>query len=219
MTGPDTTAGRRQAARRRGGRPDRASAAQLTAAIVEAARAEFLSRGFGAARMDAIAKGAGTTKQTLYGRFGSKEALFIAVSSDFLQRRFTAPIIAQGSDVRIRLVDLADQMLAAMLDPHMVRMYSIILSEAHRFPELARLSEEDQSFPARDMIREILTEEAGEGRLDIPDPHRAMLMLQHMIIAHPLRMAQLGLESAPAMQREWARYAIDIFLRGANHQP
>jgi AcrR family transcriptional regulator len=46
------------------------------ATILTAARAEFAASGFSAASMEQIAASAGTTKPTLYTRFGDKEALY-----------------------------------------------------------------------------------------------------------------------------------------------
>ena len=47
-------------------------------AILDAATGEFAAHGFQAASMEAVASRAGTTKPTLYARFGPKEALFRA---------------------------------------------------------------------------------------------------------------------------------------------
>lgn len=44
--------------------------------LLDAARSVFSTSGFEAASMDAIAAEAGATKPTLYGRFGSKKALY-----------------------------------------------------------------------------------------------------------------------------------------------
>lgn len=200
--------------RRRGGRPDRADTERLGAAILAAAEQIFLTEGFGGARMEAIAAAAGTTKQTVYARFGSKEALFIEVSNGLLKERFTPVSCAQGS-LRDALVDVADQMLAAMLDPRMVRMHCIITAEAERFPELARLSDRDESFPGRAMLLTLLTDAAARGEINCPDPRKAMLMLQHMVLAAPLRSASLGLDDLDAAAcRDWTRYAVDLFLNG-----
>jgi len=48
-------------------------------AILDAATAEFSTRGLGGARIDAIAKRAGTNKRMIYHYFGNKEAMFLAV--------------------------------------------------------------------------------------------------------------------------------------------
>jgi AcrR family transcriptional regulator len=46
------------------------------ATILAAARLEFAANGYSASSMDHIAHGAGTTKPTLYARFGGKESLY-----------------------------------------------------------------------------------------------------------------------------------------------
>lgn len=57
--------------------PSRADkAAETRAAIVGAALAEFLDRGFAGARLDEISKRAGVAKGTIYIHFKDKEALF-----------------------------------------------------------------------------------------------------------------------------------------------
>ena len=47
--------------------------------ILTAARAEFCDKGLGGARVDEIARGAGTNKRMLYHYFGNKEDLYLAV--------------------------------------------------------------------------------------------------------------------------------------------
>jgi AcrR family transcriptional regulator len=51
----------------------------LTEAILAAAKSVFLEHGFHRVSMDLVAAKAGTTKQTIYARFPSKDALFEAV--------------------------------------------------------------------------------------------------------------------------------------------
>lgn len=55
------------------------------AAIVEAARAVFLRKGFAAATMDEVAAEAEVSKGTVYLYFESKDALFVAMSSAVLE--------------------------------------------------------------------------------------------------------------------------------------
>jgi AcrR family transcriptional regulator len=205
--------------RRRGGRPARADAETLSRAILAAAETAFLAEGFGGARMEAIAAAAGTTKQTVYARFGGKEALFVAVSNGLLKDRFTTSEPTSGP-LREALVKVADEMLAAMLDPKLVRMYGIITAEAVRFPELARMTDEDDTFPGRVIIQGLLSEAARRDEIDCDDPHRSMIMLQTMILAEPLKSAALGLGrlKKPDDLRAWSRFAVDLFLDGARRR-
>ena len=83
---PETPPAPRRARKAAGGRPDKASAARLGTAILAAAEREFFANGFSGARMEAIAEASGTSRQTLYARYGSKEALFIAVLEEIYRR-------------------------------------------------------------------------------------------------------------------------------------
>jgi AcrR family transcriptional regulator len=199
---------------RRGGRPEAAETARLGGAILAAAEAAFLKFGFSKASIQAIAAAAGTSKQTVFARFGSKERLFIEVSNALLRERFSAEP-SRGAPVRDKLIEVAAQALDAMLDPKMVMMFSIIMGEAKRFPELARLADEDSTFPGRERMLAIIAEAAAAGEVRCTDPRRAMLMLQDMVLSSPLRAAIAGADDMPAdARRNWVTDAVDIFMDG-----
>ena len=199
---------------RRGGRPDRATAERLRQAILDAAETIFLQDGFGEAKMEAIAAKAQTTKQTLYARFGSKTVLFIEVSNRLLEGRF----IADETDdrpLRDALIHVSEQTLTAMLDPKLVRMYCIISAEARRFPELARLSDEDITFPGRLKMHALLEDAVKSGELILDDVRGGMLMLQDLVLASPLKAAALGLGVLSKKDRRArSQLAVDLFLNG-----
>jgi AcrR family transcriptional regulator len=52
--------------------------------LLTAARTEFAEHGLGGARVERIASAAGVSKERIYGHFGSKEQLFIAVVAEAL---------------------------------------------------------------------------------------------------------------------------------------
>jgi len=199
---------------RKGGRPVALEAARLGDAILAAAEAAFLTSGFSKASVQAIATAAGTSKQTVFARFGSKERLFIAVSNALLAGRFS-PEPARALPLRDSLIDVARQALDAMLDPRMVMMSSIIMGEGKHFPELARLADEDVTFPGRDLMRSVIAAAAEAGELRCDDPRRAMLMLQDLVLSSPLRAAMVGNGVLNAEERgAWIDAAVDLFLDG-----
>ena len=182
--------------------------------MLDAAERIFLAEGFTGASIEAIATAAGTSKQTIYARFGSKEKLFLAVSERLLKPRFPARPMASAS-LAARLNTAARQILEAMLDPRMVRMYTIITAEAGRFPELARATDDDHAFPARLLVLQILEQASESGEICCDDPRNAMLMFQDMVLAAPLRSTALGIRSWSARELEaWADRAVAIFLNG-----
>src|SRR5579864_3831321 len=67
---------------RRSGRPTLEQAAELDQTVRECALRLFLDHGYEGTSMDAIAREAHTTKMSLYGRFASKEELFLSVRSE-----------------------------------------------------------------------------------------------------------------------------------------
>ena len=153
---------------RKGGRPSLKQAADLHASILDAAEDLFLTDGFSATGIETIAKQANTSKATVYARFNSKEELFIAVSNRVLHTHFSPIILAAGS-LQERLTDLALQMLDALLDVKILRMYSIITAEAERFPELVRLSDQKSAFAGRALLENVLAEEQAAGHLKAHD--------------------------------------------------
>ena len=61
--------------------------ARTRAALLDAAYAEFVRRGYEAAGLDDIAEGAGLSKGALYYNFGGKEELFLALVGQRLDQR------------------------------------------------------------------------------------------------------------------------------------
>ena len=95
-------------------------------------------------------------------------------------------------------------------------MSSIVMGEAKRSPELARLANDDATFPGRDLMRFTIAQAVQRGEIVCDDPRRAMLMLQDMVLASPLRAAMAGEPPLTAQARwEWVVQAVDLFLNGA----
>jgi AcrR family transcriptional regulator len=70
---------------------------QIRAELVEAARRVFLDRGFHGASLEDISLAAGYTTGAVYSRFGGKDALFLAVLDDHIDRRVQEYLEAAGS--------------------------------------------------------------------------------------------------------------------------
>src|SRR5262252_6160826 len=64
---------------KRGGRPSRADAEKEGERILDVATGLFLSLGYGATSIEAVARQSGISKRTLYHRFRDKPELFVAV--------------------------------------------------------------------------------------------------------------------------------------------
>ena len=118
-----------------------AATAERRAAILRAAKEVFLEEGYELASMDRIAERAGTTKRTVYDRFGSKEALFGAMVEhacasfvDQLPGPDDLPV-----DPRQGLREAAARGATLITSPGCVRLTRIVAGEAERRPQFAAI--------------------------------------------------------------------------------
>jgi TetR/AcrR family transcriptional regulator, mexJK operon transcriptional repressor len=125
---------------RRTGRPPNKKAGQIDEAILSAARDLFLSVGYEATTMEAVAQGAGVSKRTLYARHSTKEALMKAVVEDRVRRWSNE---ASGNNVDLpqefseRLKHHVRTAMASLGNPEIQQFDRLILATASRFPEIA----------------------------------------------------------------------------------
>lgn len=119
--------------------------------LLDAAKAAFLTHGFAAASMDQVARRAQASKTTLYSRFGSKEALFIAVVRRECARSGMAFSPEDFDDLPLdaALRDIGERFLCLLWSPESLRVHQVVAGEAARSPDVARLFYEAAAVPAR----------------------------------------------------------------------
>lgn len=106
-------------------------------AILGAARAVFLERGYAGATLDAVVERAGGSKATVYTLFGSKEGLFAALTADTAERlAYTIRQLAPSASVADSLRSLGRAYLEAVLSHERIAMLRLVAGESGRLPEL-----------------------------------------------------------------------------------
>ena len=109
-------------------------------AIINVAREVFFEQGYSAASMSSIAARLGGSKGTLYNYFKSKEELFAAQVRDQCGRATERFLEATDKDQPVAtLTHLGEQYLQHLFSDQIVRMFRILIAEAQRTPELARI--------------------------------------------------------------------------------
>jgi len=135
--------------------------------IVEAARDEFVAKGFSEARIDDIAARAGVSKGLVYVYFPSKEALFEAVI-----RSTVLPFIDQAAALIAadRTTPAPDQlrMLMTTFYRELVgtdrrRLIHMIIAEGPRFPEMARFYHTEVISKGRAALRALIERGVARG--------------------------------------------------------
>ena len=199
---------------RRGGRPTQREAALLGDRIITAATALVLERGFGETSIEAVTAACGISKRTFYHRFRDKPDLFRAVIRRMVER-WAQPIeTVESGTLEETLERAAQHFLAAALSPAALSLYRMLVAEAPRFPELARILNESASAGTEHVAR-MLAREAAAGRVAIADPRFAAEQFTNLVVAGPRRRA-MGL-GAPLDQQalaRWARNSVALFLDG-----
>lgn len=122
------------------GRPGRNAAAALQSRILDGAQAAFVADGFVGASIAGIATLAGTTKLTLYRRFGSKEALLVAVAERELtaMRRDLDHAVSQSTDAIDALETVALALLRLLTKDGHLSLAVQLFGEAAHSEDVAR---------------------------------------------------------------------------------
>jgi AcrR family transcriptional regulator len=207
---------------RRGGRPTRLEAAALGDKILDVATDLFLSRGFGATSIEAVAGRARISKRTFYHRFRDKAELYTAVIRRLLENwlpQFEAAFETPGALDAV-LERLAKRMLAVALSPQALALRRLLLAEAERFPELVAIAIEQGATRAIERIATLLEEEHRAGRIVLDDCRFAAMQFQEMVLSIPLRRAMgFGAPLSKAECDEWAAKCATLFVRGCRPSP
>ncbi len=107
--------------------------------IIEAALQVFVENGFGAAKMDEIARRAKSSKGTIFNYFPTKEDLFKAVADTVLANKLDQlQHIAAAPDLPLSaLIPALLAQAANLSDSHVPAIMRLLIAEARAFPDLA----------------------------------------------------------------------------------
>ena len=193
-------------------------------AIVMAAKAEFLERGFAQATMDGIAFRAGTTKRTIYNHFKNKEELFVGIV-EFACQRFLEklpPPDHYSDDVAAALECFAARFCELTTWTASVALQRMILGEFGRFPDLAPKLYRTAVTAAEDRLATFLRDRVAAGLLAVEDTAEAATQFLDLATGtqrfralfgavDPLP-SQPGERISPDVDRRAIRKAVAIFL-------
>ncbi|WP_222359784.1 TetR/AcrR family transcriptional regulator [Rhizobium leguminosarum] len=190
------------------------------AAIVGAAAEVFLSTGYAGASMDEIASRSGVSKQTVYKHFSSKEALFVAVLTQMMGEADTAvhtglPQVENRAQLEAYLFDYAVRQLTIVLTPGLMQLRRLVIAEAQRFPELAKLLYARGPARALEVMASAFEQLAGKKLLQFSDATVAASQFNWLVMADPVnRVMMLGDEAIPTKQEihRHAEAAVATFL-------
>jgi len=176
----------------------------------------FLKHGFTETTMQMIASEAGSSKETLYRHFASKEALF----AELISARAAAiagPQSALAGDAppEQALTELGTSLMRALATGDSASLFSVVVAEAHRDPDLARIFYQRGPGATLERLTEYLRSAVHRGQLKCPDPRRAAKLFLGAVISHHHLHSLIGQPSrkvTSAEMRDHVQAAVEMFL-------
>ncbi|HET7813343.1 MAG TPA: TetR/AcrR family transcriptional regulator [Candidatus Baltobacteraceae bacterium] len=190
----------------------RSGSATKHEAILDAALAVFLEKGYLGTSMDQIAARAGVSKQTVYKHFADKNRLFaeILLATTGEVDRLVRWIVDEFDDPR-KLEQTFDRLarhfLGALMEPHLLRLRRLVIANADRFPELGRSWYEAGFERVLTTLADSFGRLADAGRLKIDDPLVAANHFVGMLLWIPVNKAMFTGSDKPFTDIELDRLA------------
>lgn len=184
--------------------------------ILDAAFHAILESGYRAS-VDDIARRAGVVKQTIYHHFAGKDALFAETVSRMAES-VRVSLDEEPADLRSCLLRFAAAYREKVFGGTGISLHRVLVSEAARFPELARAVFAANLGETRRRLAATLSRAMALGKLRRDDPEFASEMLLGMLtgIEHGRCVfnAELPTDKAP----ERAGRIVDCFLRAFSYE-
>lgn len=185
------------------------------AAILEAAGTCFLEKGLDATSMDAVAREAGVSKQTVYSHFGSKEELFEAVIANKC-RAYELDQSGDLEDVPFEegLLRFTRRFIDLKMDPDVVAMTRQVIAQGVEHPETVRLYQQAGMDRSIEGLTAALERARAHGILRLDDPREAARDYLYEAAARYRSELLMNLrEDVPEAEREaQARRCVRNFL-------
>ncbi|WP_019397932.1 TetR/AcrR family transcriptional regulator [Pseudoxanthomonas sp. GW2] len=164
--------------------------------------------------MDAIAARAGCSKQTLYARYGSKQALMHQVAREGMAAT-GLPQAPTAATLRRALLDFAEAHLAHLSEPRTLGTARLVTAQAQEFPEEVAAMYQNYAGALLDRLGGWLQQAMRRGLLRHDDPHCAAELLLGMIVGLDFDRQRhlVPHRDTPEARAQWAAFAVDSFLR------
>jgi TetR/AcrR family transcriptional repressor of mexJK operon len=196
---------------RRGRQPDLAK----REAILAAAQALFLERGYEGVGIEAIAAKAGVSKVTVYGHFGDKTALFTAAVESECEKIRGALLFDDGqAPLKERLATFGHSMIAFLSRPEMVRFEQRIAAETSKHPELGTCFLEAGPHRMLKALAGFLERARARGELGALDPMIAAEQFAAMVKGLSDMDRRFGRPIDRAATNRRIDAAVALFLKG-----
>ena len=186
-------------------------------AILDVARDCFLSLGYAATSMSAIAARLGGSKGTLYNYFKNKEELFAAMMERQCAHLQEAlfDMASAGDNPRQRLTHYGRNFLETLMSPQPLAIHRLVVAESDRFPELGRAFFESGPRLVMARMGDYLADLMDQGVLRRADPLIAAQHFKDLAMSGVYNMRLWGVIDDLTAEEydEQIERGVDTFLR------
>jgi len=184
--------------------------------LLEVAAQVFAERGYERASVGEMAERADASKATFYRRFGTKEALLMAVVARQVQGLETnlASLMKPELGTSEALTAFATTMLEVVLSDQVLSSYRVVTMEALRFPELGRMYYDNGVGKIAKFFADYLSRQTKKGLLKVFHPQIAAEQFIDAIVGLPRLRAALGLGRLSKVEKaSRITVAVEAFLK------
>jgi TetR/AcrR family transcriptional repressor of mexJK operon len=183
--------------------------------LLEVAAEVFAENGYERASVGEMAERADASKATFYRRFGTKEALLMAVVSRQVQGLETnlASLMRPELGTSEALTTFATTMLEVVLSDQVLSSYRVVTMEALRFPELGKMYYDNGVGKIAKLFADYLSRQTEKRSLKVTYPQIAAEQFIDAVVGLPRLRAALGigrLSNGEKAQR--IAIAVEAFL-------
>ena len=200
----------------KGGRPASGTLEQRLEQLLNDATQVFLKKGYGSTTIDLIAREAHVAKRTIYQHFGGKEKLFGAIVRLRIDQLFSLfpEVDADEGSLEPMLTGVAHALLTVVLSPEATSLERIIISEATRFPELAREFYDNGPEQVIGVLAQYLARQHRLGTIQLSNPETAAVYFFSLTLGEFHRRVMLNIEQSysPEQIDNHVDEVVDFFL-------
>ena len=191
-------------------------------AMLDAAQVCFLESGYTSTSVDEVASRAGVSKATIYAHFNSKDDLFNAIicrRCDDQAEGLSSLALPQGNDARTLLTTIAQRLLTLFLSPEVMGIYRMVIAEAPRHPELARIWYDAGPMRGKARLVELFEQMKARGLLAYDDAPRVVDMFVGTLRGECFHRDLINLPPNPIFSPDTTvAAAVDLMLKACAPQ-
>lgn len=185
--------------------------------ILDAAGCHFTKEGFSATSMEAVAKTAGVSKQTVYSHFGNKEELFRSAIADKCEKlRSFDDLFENLGPAEPTLLSFCREFFNLVTSPEAISVHRICVSESVNHPNLSKLFYSAAPEFIIGELTKCLAQYDSRGELCIPSPRNAAMQLLSMVKGEQWMQIELNIEPSlsPTEVEQYICSSVRLFMQG-----